>query len=169
MTCFPLSSLQPNTTGLTTSGVPTQSPLTSQLLVPQALLGLEVGHPHPVSSRTAFHPPRGQGPCMHPHSQAASESHNCTCEERCLCEEFGGKYAKYRQRNIYAPGHGLELSTSAVILGWWPLPICTNLVLTWKTMGGETKVANLTEARNRIKQASSCSSQCNTFGAHLIL
>lgn len=56
MTCSPLSSLQPNTTGLTTSGVPTQSPLMSQLLVPQALLGLEVGHPHPVSSRTAFHP-----------------------------------------------------------------------------------------------------------------
>lgn len=105
---------------------------------------------------------------MHPHSQAASESHNCTCEERGLGEEFGGKYAEYWQRKIYAPGHGLELSNWAVILGCWSLPICMNLVLTRKTMGGETKVANLTEARNRIKQAS-CSSQYNTFGAHLIL
>lgn len=57
---------------------------------------------------------------------------------------------------IYAPGHGLELSTSAVVLRWWSLPICMNLVLPWKTMGGETKVANLTEARKRIKQASTC-------------
>lgn len=35
---------------------------------------------------------------MHPHSEAASESHNYTCEERRLCEERGGEYSEYWQR-----------------------------------------------------------------------
>lgn len=52
----------------------------------------------------------------------------------------------------YALGHGQQFSTSAVVLVWWSLLICLNLIPLWKTTGGETKlplVGNLSNSSKR--------------------
>lgn len=52
--------------------------------------------------------------------------------EKCEVQADRGK--------IYALGHGQKFSTSAVILGWWSLFVCLNLIPIWKTRGGETEL-----------------------------
>lgn len=127
-----------------------------QLPVPQLLLGLEVGHTHPLSSRSAFYPLLGKAPACTLIQRLLQKATTTPVRKGGCVKSVVENMQSIGRGKIYAPGHGLELSTSAVVLGWWSLPICMNLVLPWKTMGGETKVANLTEARKRIKQASTC-------------